>query len=152
MEKAHGRLEERQATFFPLPSERLDPKWKKSGLVGLVRVERVTEKINTKQVSQEVSYYITNQSLEIEQNQREIPQAIRQHWGLESDHWIRDVTFAEDKVKVKHSNQSHILSLLRTYALGIFKKFGGTNMQENLECCIDSKEFFQQVLCQAGFL
>ena len=152
VEKGHGRLEERQALFFPLPSKSLDPKWNQSGLQGLVRVERKTEELTTKHLSREVSYYVTNQFLEAAPGQREISQAIRQHWGVESYHWIRDVTFSEDKVRVKHSNQSHILSLLRTCAIGIFKKVGGKNMRENLEKCSDSKEFFTQFLCQAGFL
>ena len=152
VEKGHARLEQRQALFFPPPSQSLDSKWNQSGLRGLVRVQRKTEELTTKHLSKEVSYYVTNQSLEAAPGQREISQAIRQHWGVESYHWIRDVTFSEDKIRVKHSNQSHVLSLLRTCAIGIFKKVGGKNMPENLEKCPDSKEFFTQILCQAGFL
>ncbi|MGK5091585.1 hypothetical protein WDW89_06565, partial [Deltaproteobacteria bacterium TL4] len=73
-------------------------------------------------------------------------------WGIESWHWIRDVTFSEDKVKSKYTNQAQILGLLRTCVLGVFKKFGGKNMKENLDNCRDSEPFFMNILCQVGFL
>ena len=78
--------------------------------------------------------------------------AIRQHWGCESDHWIRDVTFQEDRIQVRHSNQAHVLSTLRTLAMRIFRKAGVANMQATLEDLIDSPQRFKQMLFQVGFL
>jgi len=54
-------------------------------------VGRKVEEIKTKHVSTEVSYYVTNQLLQEHGIQAENMAAIRQHWGIESWHWIRDV-------------------------------------------------------------
>jgi predicted transposase YbfD/YdcC len=32
---------------------------------------------------------------------KELAMAIRKHWSIESDNWIRDVTLNEDKIKTK---------------------------------------------------
>ncbi|MGK5095138.1 hypothetical protein WDW89_24405 [Deltaproteobacteria bacterium TL4] len=72
-------------------------------------MERKVEEIKTKQVSTEVSYYVINQLLQDHGIQAENRAAIRQHWGIESWHWIRDVTLSDDKVKSKYTNQAQIL-------------------------------------------
>ena len=69
-----------------------------------MRLERTVEAIKTKQVSTEVSSSVTNQLLQAQELQVESLVALRQHWGIESWHWIRDVTFSEDRVKSKYPN------------------------------------------------
>ncbi|MGK5091305.1 ISAs1 family transposase, partial [Deltaproteobacteria bacterium TL4] len=152
LEKSHGRLQSREARFFSFSPYPLDSRWNNSGLLSFVCLERKVEEIKTKQVSTEVSYYVTNQSLQNHGIQAGTMAAIRQHWGIESWHWIRDVTLSEDKVKSKYTNHAQILGLLRTCVLGVFKKFGGKNMKENLDNCRDSEVFFMNILSQAGFL
>jgi predicted transposase YbfD/YdcC len=152
LEKSHGRLQSRDARFFSFSDYPLDSRWKDSGLLSFVRLDRKVEEIKTQHVSTEVSYYVTNQLLQTKGIQGESMAAIRQHWGIESWHWIRDVTLSEDKVKSKYTNQAQILGLLRTCVLGVFKKFGGKNMKENLDNSRDSEPFFMNILCQAGFL
>ena len=151
-EKSNGRLQSRKAQFFSFADNSLDSRWKHSGLLSFVRLERTVEAIKTKQVSTEVSSSVTNQLLQAQELQVESLVALRQHWGIESWHWIRDVTFSEDRVKSKYPNLAQILALLRTCVLGGFKKFGGKNMKENLDHCRDSEVFFLNILCQAGFL
>ena len=117
VDKAHGRLEERKASFFAIEPSLLDVRWNNSGLKGLVVMERTTEILKTGKMTHDISYYLTNQSVETTQGQEELFQAIRRHWGVESDHWIRDVTFKEDHVKSTGANRGQVLALLRTLAL-----------------------------------
>ena len=46
--KAHGRLELRRATFFSCTTLPLAPRWQPSGLQQLIRVERTTEQLATR--------------------------------------------------------------------------------------------------------
>jgi predicted transposase YbfD/YdcC len=70
----------------------------------LIVVERETFEIAKQKTSFETSYYVSNSELETEcinSLAEELAQAIRYHWGVESNNWIRDVTFNEDCIKTK---------------------------------------------------
>jgi predicted transposase YbfD/YdcC len=56
VDKAHGRLEVRHATFFSLVALPLAPRWQHRGLRQVVRVERTTEQLKTATRSQAVAY------------------------------------------------------------------------------------------------
>jgi predicted transposase YbfD/YdcC len=152
VDKAHGRLEERHATFFSLADLPLPPRWQASGLRHVVRVERTTEQLKTAKRSQAVAYYMTNQAAVTPAAQAELFSAIRAHWSCEADHWIRDVTLQEDQIPVQQPRQAHVLGALRTLVLGLFRRAGVGNMQAMLDNLADSPALFTQLLCQVGFL
>jgi predicted transposase YbfD/YdcC len=150
--KAHGRLEVRHATFFSLAALPLAPRWQHSGLRQVVRVERTTDQLKTAQRSQAVAYYVTNQAAATPAAQRDLFTAIRGHWGCEADHWIRDVTLQEDQIPVKQPTQAHVLSSLRTLVISLFRRARVGNMRAMLDSLADSPSLFTQLLCQVGFL
>jgi len=152
VDKAHGRLEGRHATFFSLAALPLAPRWQHSGLRHLVRMARTTEQLATAKRSQAVAYYVTNQAATTPPAQDGLCAAIRGHWGCEADHWIRDVTLHEDQIHVKQSTQAHVLSSLRTLVIGLFRRAGVTNMRAMLDSLADSPALFTQLLCQVGIL
>lgn len=152
VDKAHGRLEVRHATFFSLASLPLAPRWQQSGLRHGVRVERTTAQLKTAKRSQEISYYVTNQAAATPPAQRDLFAAMRGHWGCEADHWIRDVTFQEDQIHVRQPNQAHALSSLHTLVMGLFRRAGVGNMRAMLDSLADSPTLFKHLLCQVGFL
>jgi len=47
--------------------------------------------------------------------------AIRGHWSVESNNWQLDVTFDEDRVQVKNSNQARIIGKLRCFSMNILR-------------------------------
>jgi len=63
----------------------------------------------------------------------ELTQAIKKHWGVESNNWILDVTFNEDTVLTKAKNQAHILGRLGGFVLQILRKVGESNFQAAIE-------------------
>ena len=147
VDKAHGRLEVRHATFFSLAALPLAPRWQHSGLCQVVRVERTTEQLKTAKRSQAVAYYVTNQEATTPPAHDDLFAAIRGHWGCEADHWIRDVTLHEDQILVKQSTQAHVLGSLRTLVIGLFRRAGVSNMRAmltawlillpcSLSCCV----------------
>jgi predicted transposase YbfD/YdcC len=93
-EKGHGRLEVRQAALFDIGHLKLDPRWDESGLATLIVMSRRTSQLAKQKSAAEVSFYLSNAQVQPadEPLQIELFTAIRQHWHIESDNYIRDVS------------------------------------------------------------
>ena len=154
-EKAHGRVSTRAAQLFSLTALTLDSRWKNSGLSTLIVVERETLARAKQKTSFETAYYVSNAVLEAEvitPLAEELTQAIRCHWGVESNNWIRDVTFNEDRIKTKAGNQSQIMALLRGLAIELIRKSSPKNFQAAIENFADSVSTLESMLKQVKFL
>lgn len=56
---------------------------------------------------------------------------LRQHWGIENSvHWVRDVTFNEDRSTVRTGNGPQVMATLRNTALNLHRLDGATNIAE----------------------
>ena len=51
----------------------------------------------------------------------------RGHWGIESLHWIRDVTFGEDACREKRGHAGHNLAALRNLCVNLLELSGADN-------------------------
>lgn len=153
-DNGHGRLEVRQAALFDISHIQLDPRWNESGLVTLIVMSRRTTQTAKQKSAAEVSFYLSNAQLQphAEQLQTELVTAIRQHWHIESDNYIRDVSFQEDHVKTKDSNQGHVLASLRTLAIRLFREAHIQNFRAALDDFSDDPDYFESFLRQFGFL
>jgi predicted transposase YbfD/YdcC len=151
-ETGHGRHETRIGAFFDLEKSEFPERWSDSGLRTLIVMERRTIKTVQQKVSSEISYYVSNQKISPEQGhiQLELFTAIRRHWGVESENWIRDVTFNEDNVKTKCADQAHVLACLRTFVVQLFRKANLKNFQAAIERFCDCPDQFEAFLCQTG--
>jgi predicted transposase YbfD/YdcC len=152
--RGHGRIESRYLSFFSFAGVPLAKRWAKSGVQTLIVVERQTLHVAKEKTTHETSYYLTNQKVELQQQaeQKDLAQAIRRHWGVESDNWIRDVTFGEDQVRAKNGNQAHIMARLRTLAIDLFRRAGIQNFQAAIETFVDCPDEFEAMLRRVGFL
>jgi len=153
VEKGHGRHETRQGAFFDLEKVELAERWSDSGLRTLIVMTRQTIKTAQQKVSSEVSYYVSNQEANLEPPfnvRRELFTAIRRHWGVESENWIRDVTLNEDHVRTKCAAQAHVMACLRTLVVRLFRKANLKNFQAALETFGDCPDKFEAFLCQTG--
>jgi len=151
-EQGHGRYEARKSTFIALEEVDFDDRWVNSGFQTLIVMERYTIKIARQKVSSETSYYVSNQKVDQVQHseQSSLFNAVRRHWGVESDNWIRDVTLGEDQVKTKHANQAHIMACLRTIAMRLLRKTKSKNFQATIETFSDCPDRFETFLRQTG--
>jgi predicted transposase YbfD/YdcC len=151
-EKGHGRRETRKGAFFDLEKSEFPERWSESGLRTLIVMERRTIITAQHKVSSEVSYYVSNQKVSPEQFdvQSELFTAIRRHWGVESENWIRDVTFNEDHVKTKYADQAHVMACLRTFVVQLFRKSKLRNFQAAIETFCDCPDKFEAFLRQTG--
>ena len=153
-EKSHGRVTERSAKFFTLTDSKFHKRWEKSSLQTLIVINRNTFEKAKQKTTQETSYYVTNQVVAKSKgdSQKEVFNAIREHWGVESDNWIRDVTLGEDKVKTTSGNLAQVLATLRTLTMRLFRKGNVQNFQESIENFTDSQSVFEAFLLKVGFL
>lgn len=153
-EKAHGRITVRRAKLFSMETLATDKRWKNSKLKSLVVIERETFETSTKKTSSETSYYITNQAVEKcpRNKTKELARAIRKHWSVESENWIRDVTFKEDKIKTKSGNQAQIMGGLRSLAVRLLRKAKVKNFQAAIETFADCADKFEAMLRRLKFL
>ena len=151
-EKGHGRHETRNGAFFDLEKIEFPERWSESGLRILVVMKRQTIITAQQKASSEVSYYMSNQQVSPEQFdvQSELFTAIRRHWGVESENWIRDVTFNEDQVKTRCADQAHVMACLRTFVVQLFRKANLRNFQAAVETFCDCPDKFEAFLCQTG--
>jgi len=153
-EKGHGRLTTREGQCFDMRALRLAPRWSESGIHTLVVMKRQTVTFATQKTTCETAYYISNQALSTDPHAQalELTGAIRQHWHVESDNWIRDVTLEEDHIKTTSAHQAQNMGCLRSLALRLLRRFNVKNFQEALEDFADCPSRFEALLRQVKFL
>lgn len=91
------------------------------GLAQVCRLERTT--VCKGKITVELQYAITSLS------RRAGDAALllsrwRSHWSLESLHWVRDVTFGEDKCQVKRGHAPQNLAAFRNAAISLLRHRG----------------------------
>ncbi len=152
VDKGHGRIELRRGRCFDVSELKYAKRWSKSGFVTLIVMERKTTK--KQKTTEQMSFYLSNQKLpEAQPSQgRELFDAISGHWRVESDNWVRDVTFQEDSVRTKSGNQAQVMAGLRTLAMQVFRQAKIPNMMAALDNFCDSNKLLGEFLKRVGFL
>jgi predicted transposase YbfD/YdcC len=120
----HGRIETRNLTT----SEALVGYSDWPGLAQVFEVGRhvITKKTGTERV--EVVYGVTSLSPERATPGRVLA-LVRGHWAIENkSHWVRDVTFDEDRSQVRCGNIPQVMATLRNTAIGLLRWAGHTNI------------------------
>lgn len=112
-EKEHHRIETRKVWAVSVAS--LGGLYKQEqwgGLRTIVMVERIRHLWN--KTTGEVHFYLSSLPVDAPINGR----VIRQHWSIENQmHWSLDVTFNEDKCRIRSLNSPHNFALVRRMAL-----------------------------------
>lgn len=112
----HGRIETRRyATCGDIGWLQGKENW--AGLKTITQVQR--ERHVDDKVSIETSYYISS----LEQDVRKIAQAIRGHWQIENSlHWVLDMTFDEDRCRVRKDHAPANMAILRHIVLNMVRQ------------------------------
>jgi len=120
----HGRIEQRNITT----SEALVGYSDWPGLAQVFELGRyvITQKTTKEQI--EVVYGVT--SLRPERGTPErLLALVRGHWQIENkSHWVRDVTFDEDRSQVRCGNIPQVMAALRNTTIGLLRWAGYSNM------------------------
>ncbi|MDZ7935171.1 MAG: ISAs1 family transposase [Emticicia sp.] len=137
-DKAHGREEQRKARLYTVNVDGFAQRWTKTNIQTLVVVDRITRQSKNNKTTKETAYFVSNKALSIKETMTglELFQAIRGHWNVEADNWVRDVTLGEDKIQCKESNRIRVIASAINNALNLFRKFDINNniraFRENL--------------------
>lgn len=60
----------------------------------------------------------------------------RFHWGIENKlHYVRDVTFDEDRSRVRKKAGPHVMASIRNLAISVLRMAGADNIAEALRLC-----------------
>ncbi len=154
LEKGHGRYAKRHYTFYNISKLQLDKRWKASNIYTLIVVDRAFENIKTGKQMQERSFYISNQVIceKPDLILTELAEAVREHWQVENDNQVRDVTFEEDKLRVKDRDLAKVIAMLLSVAMKLFKTTNVQNYQRQIEWFADKKSELFDYLRETNFL
>lgn len=112
----HGRVEVRRVLASD-DIDWLDPQGAWKGLRSIVMVER--ERAMGGQTSSERAYYLTSRAA----NAAALGDIVRRHWSIENSlHWTLDVTFDEDRSRIRSKNGVQNFAALRKLALALLKR------------------------------
>lgn len=115
--KNNGRFEKR--TCYKVNN--IDWLEQKKQWAGLSCVFAIKREIETKhEKTEEISYYITSLK---NSTPKELIKIVREHWKIESMHWILDVVFSEDDCAILSENGIKTLNSFRKFSLSIHKNY-----------------------------
>ena len=118
IETGHGRTETRTTYVAPAP-QGLGGAAAWVGLASLILVVRHCVEHTTGQVTDEVRYFISS----LPARAKRLAQAVRQHWGIENSlHWVLDVAFNEDRLRLRERNAIENLALLNRLAVSLLRQ------------------------------
>lgn len=118
-----------------------------AGLKTAFSVKRIITAGN--KTTEEISYYISSQDV----SAKELLFLSREHWKIESMHWMLDVVLSEDKCLFWNENSHITLNILRKYALLLQKQFISAlpkkaSVKKNMLNCLMNDKLLLKIICQ----
>jgi predicted transposase YbfD/YdcC len=89
-------------------------------------IEREITKKATGKTSLELVYGITSQT-PAQTDAATLLRQNRNHWGIESLHWIRDATFDEDRSTIRSGSAPRVMAAIRNFVIGLLRLLGFDN-------------------------
>ena len=120
VDEDRGRHELRTIQVLPAPLDLNFPY-----VVQVFLIERtVTVKGKT---THQAMLYVTSLTAE-QADPADLLAYVRQHWGIEVLHWIRDVTFREDASRIRTGNTPRVMATLRNVVVSLLRIHDTTNI------------------------
>jgi predicted transposase YbfD/YdcC len=140
-EAAHGRIDERSYYLTKIPPDfPLKKEWPWIKAIGYSL--RITQHADGSETD-ETRYYILSRYL----SGKRFSEAVRGHWGIESMHWVLDVTFREDDSRTRERTLGNNLSWLRRFAITLLKRHPvNDSLRGKMFRCMMNTEFLTEVL------
>ncbi|MFQ5688233.1 MAG: ISAs1 family transposase [Candidatus Scalindua sp.] len=127
-DKGHGRIEIRQIWTSTDLNEYLDFPYVKQ----VFCIRRDFTYIKTGKISEETVYGITSIEKEKAAPDR-LLDLNRGHWSIENRlHYVRDVTFDEDRSQIRSKNAPKIMATFRNFAISLFRSINLNNIAKAL--------------------
>ena len=128
LDKGHGRLERREL----LASTALNDYVDFPHVAQVCRIERDVLEIKSGKQRHETVFTITSLTPE-QADPHRLLTLNRGHWGIENrSHYVRDVTFDEDRSCIRVGNGPAMMASLRNLAIALARLLGFTNIASAL--------------------
>jgi predicted transposase YbfD/YdcC/predicted small secreted protein len=125
--RAHGRVEKRSVKLVTVATGIVFPHAHQA-----IQIIRKTRRLDGKKWTTEVAYAVTSLTTE-QATAAELATWIRGHWAIENRlHWVRDVTYDEDRSQIRTHTGPRAMASLRNLALSILRINGNTNIAQAL--------------------
>ena len=140
-EEAHGRLDERSYFLTKVPRDFAPAAdWPEVKAIGYAL--RWTTHAGGAQTS-EARYYVSTRYV----SGKRFAEAVRGHWGIESLHWVLDVTLREDDSRTRERTVANNLSWLRRFAVTLLRRHPEKDsIRGKMLHCGYSTDFLTEVL------
>jgi len=141
--RGHGRKEKRSLWRTKVPTDNPLPGFPSAKQV--LRIERHRATLDgTPLGDPEFVFAITNVPTR-KMTAKKLAGAVRGHWGIENRaHWVRDVTFDEDRSRVRTNSGPQVMTTLRNLAISLHRLSGATNIAAAVRgCCQRSHRAFE---------
>jgi predicted transposase YbfD/YdcC len=137
----HGRIDERAYFLAKTPRDFAPAEdWPEVKAIGYaIRLTRLPDGRETSEIRYSIcSRYFSG---------KRFAEAVRGHWGIESMHWVLDVTFREDDSRTRERTLGNNLSWLRRFAVSRLKRhpIDDSLRGKMLRCSYDT-DFLTEVL------
>ena len=124
VDSGHGRIEQRRLTASSALVGYSD--W--PGLAQVFQLERGVRLKKSAKQREEVVYGVTSLGPDQASPERLLG-LVRQHWQIENRvHWVRDVTFDEDRSQVRCGSIPQVMAAFRNTVIGLMHWAGETNI------------------------
>jgi predicted transposase YbfD/YdcC len=140
-DEGHGRVEERSYFLTKVPADfAAKEEWPWVKAIGYsLRLTRHADGRET----DEMRFYILSRYL----SGKRFSEAVRGHWGIESMHWVLDVTFREDDSRTRERTLANNLSWLRRFAVTLLKRHPiKDSLRGKMLRCMMNTDFLAEVL------
>lgn len=129
-EKAHGRYERREC-FATTDIDWLPQKEDWAGLSGIGMIISTTQTVGMDGVERGVHYVIYSK---MDMSAAQLLAAKRAHWSVENSlHWILDVDFGEDHMRMREGFAAENMNILRHLAINLLKSESSYKASVNLK-------------------
>jgi predicted transposase YbfD/YdcC len=130
--RGHGREEARECRVIrdlsKIPSSK---NW--DGIKAVIEIQKKTT--SKGKITESTNYYISSST----QNAEHIAQSIRNHWKIESMHWVLDVVFKEDASSMRKGNIPANMAITRRFVFNILEQLKKDEMDPKSKSALSRK-------------
>ena len=100
------------------------------------RIDRYVTKLDGTELRTEQVYGVTSLVGTTKDAAARVLALVRGHWRIENSlHWVRDVTFDEDRSQVRKGNGPRVMATLRNLAISVLRLAGASSIAKALRWC-----------------
>ena len=128
IDKGHGRIEKRKLWSVPVKQGQTNFPY----AAQFIKILRSTTDLKGNNLRQETAYLVTSLSQEKADN-KYLLDSIRGHLSIENSlHWVRDVTFDEDRAQIRTGSAPRVFATMRNLVISLLRLNGVKSIASGL--------------------